>query len=239
MTALAEIFREMPLAEVAFWSIAINVGIFAMAVSLGELLVFAYRNRRIAPEAAELSRKEVFLSGSCVFFNSSVMFVGVLLLQHGYIDLVEPTWWRVVLDIVVFLVVMDFAMYFLHRIAHIPVIYAIVHKTHHDYENPRPLTLFVLNPFEVLGFGGLWLAVICNYPSTATGMAIYLALNVAFGTIGHLGVEPYPKNWSKGYTWWISTSTFHARHHSTPETNYGFYTLVWDYVFGTLERDRR
>ena len=238
MSALVDTFRTMPLTQVAFWSIASNILIFALAVLLGELLVYLYRSRRIAPEAEPLSRKEVLLSVGCVFLNSAVMVVGVVLLQRGYIEIVEPTsWWRIALDVIVFLAVMDCAMYFLHRVAHIPGIYTIVHQTHHDYENPRPLTLFVLNPFEVLGFGGLWLAVICLYPSTAIGMAIYLAINVAFGTIGHLGVEPFPKNWNKGYTWWISTSTFHARHHSSPGSNYGFYTLLWDYLFGTLDRE--
>ena len=33
----------------------------------------------------------------------------------------------------------------------------------------------------------------------------------------------------------IGTSTFHARHHQTPTSNYGFYTALWDRLFGTLD----
>ena len=73
-------------------------------------------------------------------------------------------------------------------------------------------------------------------------MSINLALNTAFGAIGHLGVEPLPDGWVRApILRWIATSTFHARHHGDPRSNFGFYTLVWDRLFGTLsstyERD--
>jgi len=95
----------------------------------------------------------------------------------------------------------------------------IIHRTHHLYENPRPLTLFVLNPFEVLGFGAL------------AGCADHLSLRRA----GHLSVEPMPRRWIKtSLARYISTSTFHAEHHLDKDHNYGFYTLIWDRLFGTL-----
>lgn len=40
--------------------------------------------------------------------------------------------------------------------------------------------------------------------------------------------------------WWglrhVGTSTFHAGHHQDAGHNFGFYTLVWDRLFGTLRR---
>ena len=91
---------------------------------------------------------------------------------------------------------------------------------------------------ETLGFGGLWLIVLAVYPATWLGMSIYLALNVAYGVIGHLGVEPVPAAalripLLKGLT----TSTFHAQHHLDRQRNFGFYTLIWDRLFGTLSPD--
>jgi hypothetical protein len=98
------------------------------------------------------------------------------------------------------------------------------------------LILFALNPVETLSFGGLWLAVIAVYPASWLGMSVYLVLNVAFGTVGHVGVEPLPRAWVR----WpilrhIGTSTFHAQHHARRGTNFGFYTLVWDRLFRTLD----
>jgi len=126
-------------------------------------------------------------------------------------------------------------MYVFHRVAHHPMLYPLIHQTHHRYENPRPLTLFVLNPFEVLGFGVLWLIVIALYPSSWLGIILYLTVNIAFGLVGHLGVEPLPGLWLRvPVLRYVSTSTFHSEHHQDKEHNYGFYTLIWDRLFGTL-----
>jgi sterol desaturase/sphingolipid hydroxylase (fatty acid hydroxylase superfamily) len=133
---------------------------------------------------------------------------------------------------------MDLAMYVFHRVAHHPLLYPIIHSTHHRFENPRPLTLFVLNPFETLGFGILWLILLVIYPASWLGIIIYLTLNIVFGLVGHLGVEPMPGQWVRlPLVKTISTSTFHAEHHLDKDHNYGFYTLIWDRLFGTLSPD--
>jgi sterol desaturase/sphingolipid hydroxylase (fatty acid hydroxylase superfamily) len=54
--------------------------------------------------------------------------------------------------------------------------------------------------------------------------------------VGHLGVEPLPRAWIR----WrvlrvLGTSTFHAGHHQDRDVNFGFYTLIWDRLFGTLD----
>jgi sterol desaturase/sphingolipid hydroxylase (fatty acid hydroxylase superfamily) len=113
-----------------------------------------------------------------------------------------------------------------------------MHRLHHDYDRPRPLTLFILNPVENLSFGMLWLAVITAYSPSWLGMSIYLLLNVLFGTIGHLGVEPFPVWWAKTPVLrYLAGGTFHARHHQDLDSNFGFYTLIWDRLFGTLRKD--
>src|SRR5262249_38061749 len=64
---------------------------------------------------------------------------------------------------------------------------------------------------------------------------VYLVLNVAFGTVGHLGGEPLPARWSDiPVLRYLAGSTFHARHHQALATNFGFYTVIWDSLFGTL-----
>ena len=235
MPDLIEFFRSMSFPAAILWCLVTNFALFVISVAGGELVAYCFRNRRCAAEAGPLTKQEILLSISCVLLNSLVMLTGVMLMQRGIVEVLPfGSLARVARDVIAFLFVMDVAMYALHRVAHIRWIYPWVHQTHHDYENPRPLTLFVLNPFEVLGFGLLWLLVICIYPSTGYGMACYLALNLMFGTMGHLGVEPFPDSWDESFTWWISTSSFHARHHSEPGTNFGFYTLFWDYLFGTL-----
>jgi lathosterol oxidase len=138
------------------------------------------------------------------------------------------------LDVAVLFVAMDFLMYVFHRVAHLRWLFPLVHATHHHYDRPRPLNLFVLNPAEVLGFGGLWLGVLCLYPATWAGILIYLTINLIFGTLGHLGVEPFPRAVAR----WpvlrhLGSSTFHADHHGDRDVNFGFYTDVWDRLFRT------
>jgi lathosterol oxidase len=105
-----------------------------------------------------------------------------------------------------------------------------------DDEATIPISLFVLHLLEVAGFGGLMIAFLLLYPMTVGGLVAYLSLNVLFGTLGHSGVEPFARNLrSVPVLRLIGTSTFHAEHHEHPKYNFGFYTLFWDKLFGTLD----
>jgi sterol desaturase/sphingolipid hydroxylase (fatty acid hydroxylase superfamily) len=138
------------------------------------------------------------------------------------------------------LLAMDCGMYCTHRLAHLPPLYRLFHTFHHRHETTYPLSLFVLHPLEVLGFGLLMLVFLLVYPMSGPGLVAYLVLNVLWGTLGHSGVEPFPSATQKspGLSL-LGTSTFHAEHHEAPGFNYGFYTLIWDRLFGTLHPDYR
>ena len=74
------------------------------------------------------------------------------------------------------------------------------------------------------------------------GLFGYLVLNVLFGTVGHAGVEPFPAALNRvPLLRYIGASTFHDGHHELVRYNFGFYTLLWDRLFGILdpEYDRR
>ena len=235
MDRLLDFFWNLSPAGAWFWCGVENVALFGLSLATGEALVRAFRRRPVTDPPAPLEAREIALAALCVACNTVVTVAGWWLWRRGVIVVRRETGWRAVLDALVLLAAMDFAMYWLHRAAHWTPVYRMVHATHHRYDNPRPLNLFVLHPLEVFGFGALWLAVISAYPSTWIGMSLYLALNLAFGTLGHLGVEPFPRNTGR---WWglrhVGTSTFHAGHHQDGGHNFGFYTLVWDRLFGTL-----
>jgi len=234
---LLEWLRALPVAEAAAWCTASNVLIFLAALGGGLLLAAVFRRSRVSAVPDALSRSELVLSGTCVLGNSLVMFLGWLLFRTGHVRIVaQASALGVLVDAVLLLLVMDFAMYVAHRIAHHPLLFRHVHGVHHRYERVRPLTLFALHPLEVLGFGGLWLAVLLLHPFSVWGMVLYLSANTLFGVFGHLGVEPVPqriRDWPLVRA--IGTSTFHARHHQTHDSNFGFYTSVWDRLFGTLD----
>jgi sterol desaturase/sphingolipid hydroxylase (fatty acid hydroxylase superfamily) len=226
----------MPMEQAVFWSLLGNVVMFAAALLAGELLVRRYHDKPNSAPPEPISRQEILLALLCVVLNALVAVVGIVLWRAGVInlrsngDLLATT-----VDVFVLIILMDFGMYVFHRAAHYPLLYPIIHLTHHLYENPRPLTLFVLNPFEVLGFGALLIVVIWFSQASQVAIVIYLAFNLIFGLVGHLGVEPAPDAWLKlPVIRSISTSTFHAEHHHDKAHNFGFYTVIWDRLFGTL-----
>lgn len=239
MTVFDEFFARlytMPLAQAALISLLGNVVMFAAALAAGEILVRAFHDRANAEPPPPLTRQEVVLAVIAVVLNTAVAVAGIVLWRAEIIRL-RPAGdaLAVALDVFILIMAMDLGMYVFHRVAHHPMLYRLIHLTHHLYENPRPLTLFVLNPFEVLGFGALLIGVIFVTQASALAIVIYLAFNLIFGLIGHLGVEPAPGAWIRlPVIRYVSTSTFHAEHHLDKAYNFGFYTLIWDRLFGTL-----
>ena len=232
--------HEVPLWLAALAFLGMNLGVFLLTLAVGEGLVRRFSHRRVTPEPPPIERYEVVLAAACVVLNSAVTFAGLLLWRAEWIRFRADTGPRVLVDFVVLTLVMDAAMYVMHRVAHVRFLYAHLHAPHHRYVHTRPLTLFVLSPFEVLGFGALWLAVCVAYESSWVGMLLYLTFNTLWGVLGHLGVEPFPEGWVR----WpvlgrIATTTFHAQHHLEPGSNFGFYTLLWDRLFGTLAPEPR
>jgi Delta7-sterol 5-desaturase len=235
MTQMLEWVGSLPVGWAALVFLLENAGLLGVTVIVGNALVSIFQRNLIAEPPPPVTRVELLLVASSVALNTLVTLAGWWLWRAGLIRIRQDWGWGVLQDVVVLVIVMDFAMYVLHRVAHHPSVYRWVHLAHHAFENPRPMSLFALNPLEVLGFGGLWLLVLMLYPASLLGIVIYLGFNLAFGLIGHLGVEPAP--------WWtrvpglryVMTSTFHAGHHHDKDHNFGFYTLVWDRIFGTLE----
>lgn len=238
--SLFEALRTMPFPQAVGWAVAGNIVAFALTLAAGEGLVRAYQQHAITEPPPPLTWAEAGFAASCVVLNTAITILGIYLWRVGIIEVRYTLGPLVVADVAFLFAAMDFAMYCFHRVAHHPWLYPIIHDTHHRYENPRPLTLFVLNPFETVGFGLLWLVVMVSYPASWLGIAIYLTGNLTFGLMGHLGVEPFPRAWLQTpILRYISTSTFHAEHHQDRFHNFGFYTLIWDRLFGTLSPDYR
>lgn len=236
-TYFISFLKDSSLVNVSIFIIIENLIIFLLAIFLGGMAIKIFHKKAISPISKnKVSREEVFWGTSSILLNSFITFLGLLMWRAEIINFTDKNVFLSLLDTLLLLVIMDFFMYFLHRLAHNKYIFNMIHKLHHKYTEPNPISLFILSPSEAIGFGILWLFVLSMYNWSWIGMFLYLTLNVAFGTIGHLGVEPFPKHWIKlPILKYISTSTFHFQHHNHKDYNYGFYTTIWDKFFGTLE----
>ncbi|MES2788663.1 MAG: sterol desaturase family protein [Planctomycetota bacterium] len=215
-----------------------NLLILILVVLGGEWLVRRYQSRPVSETPDPITTGEIAVALGNVLLNTATTLAGWQLWRYKIIQFRTDVGWGAAADVLALLLIMDLLMYWLHRLAHTPILYRWIHGLHHRYERVRPITLFALNPVENLGFGLLWLAVVCVYPASWLGMSIYMVLNVVCGAIGHLGVEPVPVEWARqSVVSQIAGSSFHAQHHQDANHNFGFYTLLWDRLFGTLRVD--
>jgi sterol desaturase/sphingolipid hydroxylase (fatty acid hydroxylase superfamily) len=235
MNSFLDWARALSPPAAAGWLFAANAGTMAVALLAGYLAsALWFAGRRVTPPPDPLSAREVGYAAAGLVVNWAVTVVAWFLWREGIVVLRRDTGWRAWLDAPLLVLVMDGAMYVLHRVVHWRWFYPI-HRLHHEYDRPRPLSLFVLHPLETLAFGVLWILVITAHAWSWLGLSVYLAVNLGMGMLGHLGVEPLPAWFDRvPLLRQLGTSTFHAQHHQDVHHNFGFYTLVWDRLFGTL-----
>ncbi|WP_228455329.1 sterol desaturase family protein [Chryseobacterium sp. Tr-659] len=168
-----------------------------------------------------------------VICNSFVMLAGVFLWKSGWIVLGEhQSVVGIIAEVIALLFLMDLLMYFFHYAAHLPLIYKVLHGKHHEHISTNFLSLFVLHPFETIGFGLMMLALLLCYNFSVISISIYLLVNLIWGTIGHLNREFFPASFDRFF---VGTTRFHNQHHLEGNRNFGFYTSIWDRVFRTYK----
>ena len=213
-----------------------NLLVMLLALGFGYLLQAIYgRHRALGPVHHPISGPEMRLAAATLVINTLITGAGFLLWRGGIIGIREDISYRMLLDFAVLFIGMDLLMYVFHYLIHHTPLYPWVHGQHHDYPEPQPIDLFVLNPLETLGFGGLWLLLLVLHPANFAAIAAYLVVNVLFGVLGHSGVEPFPSAWARHPVLkYLGSSGFHFQHHQDDQHNFGFYTSLWDHLFGTF-----
>jgi sterol desaturase/sphingolipid hydroxylase (fatty acid hydroxylase superfamily) len=216
--------------------LAENLLVLLLAVGFGYLLQAVFgRRRALGGVYQPISGQQLRYATYTLLLNTGITFAGFWLWRQGFITIREGASSRLVLDFVVLFLGMDLLMYVFHYAIHHTPLYRWVHGLHHEYTEPQPLDLFVLHPIETLGFGSLWLLLMVLYPAYFGAIVAYLAANVVFGALGHSGVEPFPAAWARRPVLkYLGSSGFHFQHHQDERHNFGFYTSLWDRLFGTF-----
>ncbi|WP_028978291.1 sterol desaturase family protein [Sporocytophaga myxococcoides] len=209
-----------------------NAAIALMAVLLG----FTF-DGLLTEMKRLISLKEIYWTFATIFFNTLVTLAGYLLFKYGFIVFhLESDLLNILIDFVVLIFAMDLLMYVFHRAIHKMSFVYRYHDLHHAYDTPTAISLFVLHPIEVMGFGSLWLMLLFAVDFSIYAVMLYLVFNVAMGIIGHLRKEIVPKAVKYNVCFqWLANTGFHVDHHQHEQHNFGFYTKVWDRLFGTLK----
>lgn len=184
-----------------------------------------------------ISLEEIYWTCSTIFFNTLVTLTGYLLFKYGFIIFhLASGLLNIFIDFVVLIFAMDLLMYVFHLAIHkLSFVYRF-HDLHHVYDTPTAISLFVLHPIEVLGFGSLWLVLLFAVNCSIYAVILYLVFNVVMGIVGHLRKEIVPAMIKHNVCFqWLANTGFHVDHHQHEHHNFGFYTKVWDKLFGTLK----
>ncbi|KIO78864.1 fatty acid hydroxylase [Pedobacter lusitanus] len=168
--------------------------------------------------------------------NTAVTYAGFKLWEYNYINITAHISVTILTDFLLLFFAMDLLMFIFHYLIHQTFLYKIVHQLHHLAVHPKPIDLFILHPLETISFGALWLVLLMLFPFNIYAIVIYLIINVVFGLTGHLGIEPLPLRFRNlPVIRYLGTSTFHHQHHQYEDFNFGFYTSIWDRLFGTYK----
>lgn len=183
------------------------------------------------------TRRDWLICGMTNVLNTVVTYAGFWLWKHGLIVIRVELSWRILTDFLLLFFSMDLLMYLFHFLIHKTVLYRLIHGLHHEATDPKPIDLFILHPVETMSFGGMWLLLLLLLPFNWYAILIYLTVNLVFGMMGHLGMEPLPVRWRGSWVMrGLGSSTFHHDHHRDVDHNFGFYTTIWDRMFGTLRK---
>jgi len=143
-----------------------------------------------------------------------------------------------IVEFLVYFAAFDFYYYMLHRFFLHSKFGWWIHKHHHKSFFSAPSTGFSFHPLEALITGGFnpLLAYLLNFhQSTVIVCQVYGISNTIFV---HLGYEIVPRWWySSPFTRWYLSSVFHDVHHSKVHCNFGGFTTIYDYLFGTVHHD--
>jgi Delta7-sterol 5-desaturase len=233
--ALLDQLLQLP--EYAVWILflAENITITTAVLLTGR---FLQKRFSLSPFTRyQYTLREWFICAITNLLNTLVTYAGFWLWKNGFLIMDMSASILILLDFLILFLAMDLLMYIFHYIIHKTFLYKAMHGMHHLAIDPKPIDLFVLHPIETICFGGLWLMLLLVYPFNVYAIILYLTVNVIFGMFGHLGLEPLPQKMRNHILLkYLSTSTFHHQHHQDVQHNFGFYTTLWDRLFGTLQK---
>ncbi len=236
------VLQKLNFFEVLLLSVGINLLLYLLSIGCYYLIDRLSRRKSIQEKGQAFTRKDLQTSIYVLCCNALVFVAGVQLWHLGIITVQADAGIPSILpEVILLIIAMDFLMYIFHRTAHLPLFYRLIHGRHHDHESTNAISLFVMHPAEAIGFGFTLIFVLCWYPFSSVAIAVYIFINLLWGTVGHLNKEILPGRWSSALRKsLLGTTIFHNRHHQHPNYNFGFYTSLWDKLFGTLvpEKDK-
>ena len=176
-------------------------------------------------------------------FLSTLVFVALAcaswwLYQRGFTLVYEevdryPIWYLIISPALL-LVLYETYYYWLHRWMHLPKVFRIVHRVHHESRQPTVFTSFAFHPFEAFLQLAFFPIIILLIPFHYVTLFICFTIMSVSAVINHSGVEIYRSRILLDH---IISSTHHDKHHTYFSHNFGLYFTWWDKWMKTEKTD--
>lgn len=194
-----------------------------------------FRSRKIYKKKRDPRqyRKEIFWS---TFTSMLFALAGagmVVMWQMGYTQIYEDInaygWWYLPVSFLIAALIHETYYYWLHRWMHLPKVYRLIHKVHHDSHITSPWTSFSFHPGEGLLQSLIIPVIILFLPMHYWTIVTLLTFMTLTSAINHSNVEVYPKGFYKHWLGrWFIGATHHNLHHTQYRFNFGLYFTFWD-----------
>ena len=173
-----------------------------------------------------------------------------------YSTLDQFNWFLCFVYIVLYLVIVEFGMYLVHKGLHdIKFLYKHLHATHHMYNKQNTLSPFAGKSHPLISKHTLSIHLLKTFLIFFSGFAshpldgilqaaphVIALFIVPVHLITHMSLLFLGGIWTTcihdcihGNIWPIMGAGYHTIHHTTYKHNYGQYTICMDWMFGTLK----
>lgn len=142
-----------------------------------------------------------------------------------YTNLDAYTMWYFGASALALMLLYETYYYWLHRLLHVPFVFKLIHKVHHESLHPTVFTSFAFHPLEALFQFIFFPVIIMLIPLHYSILIVVLTLMTISAVINHSGVEIMKKRYLLKY---IIGSTHHDLHHTKFNANFGLYFTWWD-----------
>lgn len=170
---------------------------------------------------------------SSVIFSVIAAFT-VVLWQKGDTKIYEKAglygWCYLPASLFIYIILQETYYYWVHRWMHIPAIFKIVHKVHHDSRIASPFTAFSFHPWETLLQAVFLPVLFLIIPIHYFVIIILLVIMSISSVINHLDIDVYPQNPKNLLKKNIIGAAHHSLHHKYFNCNFGLYFTFWDKI---------
>lgn len=178
-------------------------------------------------------RKEITWSIITAGLFAVMGVITLLLWQKGFTQVYTQVsafgWYYLPLSLLLSLLFQETYYYWLHRWMHIPSVFRIVHKVHHESNITSPFTAFSFHPIEGFLQALILPLSLLLIPMHPVVILIQLLIMSISSVINHLNIEICPAYFQKSVIGkWLIGATHHSLHHSQFKYNYGLYFTAWD-----------